>query len=422
MPTRKEFLQNIPAFVGILSALPVFASSKSAAKKIILIRSSWQTVNIGDIAHTPGILSLLEKYIPGAELRLWPSDVGNGVKELLARNFPKVKIVQTKAETDQAMAESDFLLHGSGPSLVARATLDAWSTQTGKPYGVYGITFPGNYAAPEAAANINPLDTDLLSKAAFVFFRDSVSLAFAKQHGVTCPVMEFGPDAGFAVDLRNEAAANEFLKAHGLERGKFLCCIPHVRFTPYWEIPEKNRAVDSVKLARNIAMKEHDNGPLREAIIAVASETDMKILICPEVETQVALGKEIWLDKLPADVRSKVSWRDRYWLTDEAISTYVLSAGLFALDMHSPIMCIGHDIPAIVCRFSEQTSKGFMWRDIGLGDWLFDMDKPEEVLKIIPAVLSLAQDPEKAKAKATKARKFVERRQRETMGVLRRVV
>jgi len=31
-------------------------------------------------------------------------------------------------------------------------------------------------------------------------------------------------------------------------------------------------------------------------------------------------------------------------------------------------MCIGNGIPAVVCRFKEQTTKGFMWEDIGLGD------------------------------------------------------
>ena len=39
----------------------------------ILLRSSWQVVNIGDIAHTPGVLALLERYIPEAEVVLWAS-------------------------------------------------------------------------------------------------------------------------------------------------------------------------------------------------------------------------------------------------------------------------------------------------------------------------------------------------------------
>ena len=105
----------------------------------------------------------------------------------------------------------------------------------------------------------------------------------------------------------------------------------------------------------------------------------MKVLVCPEDSTQMETGKELLVDPLPADVKANVVWRENFWLTDEAISTYVRSAGLFGSEMHSPIMCIGNGIPAIVCRFAEQTTKGFMWRDIGLGDWLFDLDKEEEL-------------------------------------------
>jgi len=87
--------------------------------------------------------------------------------------------------------------------------------------------------------------------------------------------------------------------------------------------------------------------------------------------------------------------------------------------MHSPIMCIGNGIPAIVCRWAEQTSKGYMWRDIGLNDWLFNLDDEAEVAKVVPTVLAMAKDPAGSKAKAEKARAFVEKRQRETMSVLK---
>jgi hypothetical protein len=86
--------------------------------------------------------------------------------------------------------------------------------------------------------------------------------------------------------------------------------------------------------------------------------------------------------------------------------------------MHSPIICIGQGVPAIVCRFFEQTSKGYMWEDIGLGEWLFDMDKPADVERIVPAVLSIAKHPREAKRKALKARDFVRKRQKDTMNVL----
>jgi len=88
--------------------------------------------------------------------------------------------------------------------------------------------------------------------------------------------------------------------------------------------------------------------------------------------------------------------------------------------MHSPIMALGNGIPAIVCRFAEQTSKGFMWRDIGLGDWLFDFDNEDDIKRVVPTVLAFAKDPAAAKSKAAKARAFVQQRQRETMEVLRK--
>jgi len=113
-------------------------------------------------------------------------------------------------------------------------------------------------------------------------------------------------------------------------------------------------------------------------------------------------------------------WRKDYWLTDEAISTYVRSAGLFGAEMHSPIMCIGHGIPAIVCRWAEQTSKGYMWRDIGLADWLFDFDRDEDRQRVVSAVVAMAKDPSGAKAKAERARQFVVQRQQATMAELKK--
>lgn len=418
MLSRRTYLKSL----GLLLASTLLRTKTFGLQqqKVILLRSSWQTVNIGDIGHTPGVLALLAHYLPNVEIRLWPMDAGNGVKEMLEKRFPKVKIIQSEAEVKQAFAESSFFLHGSGPSLVAAKNIAQWSEQTRKPYGIYGITFPGFYGPPTGtqqkalATNIN-----LISKAAFCYFRDSPSLEFAKEHGANCPVMAFGPDGAFAVDLANDTAADAFLQAHDLKPGKFLCAIPRQRYTPYWEIPEKKAAFNAVKNKRNEEMREHDIKPIRDAIIAVVRETEMNVLVCPEDATQVKLGKMVIMDRLPEDVRSRVVWKDSYWLTDEAVSTYRRSAGLFGLEMHSPIMCIGNGIPAIVCRYDEQTSKGYMWDDIGLNDWLFDMDKPEEVKRILPAVLDIAKSPEAAKAKALAAKKRVDHLFKESMQFLK---
>ena len=421
MPNRREFLKQTPSLIGLLLSVPSLANTSLAAKKSIILRSSWQTENIGDIAHTPGVLTLLEKYLPDVEVRLWPSNVGNGVEEMLMKRFPKLVILKTAEEKTAAMADCVFLLHGSGPSLVGRKEVEQWQ-QTGKPYGIYGITWPGVYGFPADRWKFNPADVELLTKARFAYFRDSVSMEFAKSKGVACPVMAFCPDGAFAVDIRDDKAADAFLKEHGLETGKFLCAIPQLRFSPWWELPQKKLSVNPEKHARNEAMKEQDNKPIREAIIAVVRQTSMKILIVPENETQVRIGKEMLYDPLPDDVKAKVVWRDHYWLTDEAVSTYIRSAGLFGIEMHSPIMCIALGVPAIVCRFEEQTSKGAMWRDIGLGDWLFDLDTPKDVAGIVPAVLAMAKDPKAAKAKALKGKQFVNQRQKETMAVVKKNV
>ncbi|GAA5506028.1 polysaccharide pyruvyl transferase family protein [Novipirellula caenicola] len=423
---RRHFLaQSAAAAIGVSSGIRLGAAfAGDTQPKRILLRSSWQTVNIGDIAHTPGLLRILETHLPDAEIVLCPSNVDNGVEALLRSRFPKLEIAKKGSrQLAEAYQTCDFLLHGSGASLVAEKDVRDWREKTGKPYGIYGITLPPKMSHATTATSASSLQktVDILSGASFVYFRDSKSLAFARQLGVKSPVMEFGPDAAFACDLRDDEKAEAFLQKHDLEAGKFLCCIPRLRYTPYWTIKE-NSKFDPVKHRRNEMMKEHDHAPLREAIIKIVKQTDLKVLVCPEDRTQMQVGKEMIYDKLPPAILSRIAWRPDYWLTGEAISTYIRSAGLFGNEMHSPIMCIGHGVPAIVCRFEEQTSKGWMWEDIGLGDWLFDLDDEPRRQQLPATVLEMAKNPAAAKEKAAQARKFVEKRQRETMQQLSRVL
>ncbi len=400
--SRRSFLAT-----AALAAAPAFG--RETRKPRVLLRSSWQTVNIGDIAHTPGVLALLEKHVPNAEVRLWPSKVDNGVAEVLKKRFPNVSIVQGAAAVKAALAECDFLLHGSGPSLVAANDVARWRKETNKPYGIYGIT----------VANPTDATLDHITNAKFAFFRDSVSLKLVKDKGAKCPVMEFGPDGAFAVDLKNDEATDAFLKANGLEPGNFLCCIPRLRNTPYWKIHNrKMTAEDERKDKVNEAKKEQDHAGLRAGIVSIVRETKLKVLVCPEDQSQMAVGKELLVDPLPDDVKKRVVWREKYWLTDEARSTYLRSAGLFGNEMHSPIMCVGSGVPALVCRWAEQTSKGYMWRDIGLGDWLFDMDDEKDRARVAGAALAFAKDLKGAKEKTEKARAFVRERQTATMKAL----
>ncbi len=220
---------------GIMNASGATGRRKAP---VILLRSSWQVVNIGDIAHTPGVLALLEKHLPDAEVILWASgNLSDDVAAMEHRRFPKLRIVKgtigehgkaSNSDLGEAVQRADFLLHGSGPSLVAAKDVAAWIKHVQKPFGVYGITH-GSFLSGD--------DSDLLGKAEFVYFRDSVSLELAKTQGLKCPVLGFAPDGAFACDLRDDAKADAFLNEHQLEPGKFLCCLSRLRFTPYWAIP-----------------------------------------------------------------------------------------------------------------------------------------------------------------------------------------
>jgi len=381
---------------SINSSGALVAQSK---KPCVLLRSSWQTVNIGDIAHTPGVLHMLERLLPEVGVKLWPSDTRNGVREMLQARFPKVGIL-SRSQLKQAYEECDFLLHGSGPHLVAEKHVKDWVEKTGKPYGVFGISL----------SKITNLLKETLSQSKFIYFRDSKSLAYARSQGVSAPIMEFGPDGAFAIDLRNEEKAQAFMRENELEEKNFMCCIPRYRFTPYWKI--KDRPFNEAAHQRNEEMKELDHAPMRKAIIDLVEKTKMKVLLCPEDKSQMEIGKEMIYDRLPKSILNRIVWRENYWLTDEALTIYTNSAGLFGLEMHSPIMCIGNGIPAVVCRFKEQTTKGFMWEDIGLGDWLFDMDRPEQVSHLGSTVLKIAQNPKWARQRVLEANEKVKNRQK----------
>ncbi|MBS1824825.1 MAG: polysaccharide pyruvyl transferase family protein, partial [Acidobacteria bacterium] len=267
MPTSRRTLLALPALVAAR------AQNKPAR---ILLRSSWQSVNIGDIGHTPGALAILEKYIPNAEITLWPGQLGHGSRELLAKGFPRLKIAEGSLDkqdkpTTPALAQAwqsvDLYVSGSGSGFPASNHAVAFHKVTGKPVGVLGVsTDPisgfGEGREPEGgtlqqirtkAAKLPPthLNADLryiIDRAAFFFCRDSISRDYLKSQRVKTPILEFGPDAQLAMTLRDDARAAAFLQKHALLEGRFICVIPRLRYTPYYRIRNTARvATDEVK-------------------------------------------------------------------------------------------------------------------------------------------------------------------------------
>ncbi len=385
---RRNFI-----ITGLAAGLSTSLHAEVKKPKRILLRSSWQTVNIGDIAHTPGMLALLEKHLPAAKITLWPSKVDRGVEEILLARFPKLVIAKTVDERMAALAACDFFLHGSGPSMVGHKETEL-ARQAGKPYGFAGITMSEGGIRSQRK---------LLNDAKFVFLRDTDSMRAVKAGGIGGPHVGFGPDATFAIDLRDDVAAAALLKQHGMEPGKFLCAIPRLRWTPYWEIHPETRKPDKDRIAVNEEFAETDHAKLREAISAWVRETKMRVLLVPEMTYQVPLLKSLVFDRLPDDVKPQVSYMDRYWLTPEACSVYAQAAAMVSFEQHSPIMAISAGVPAVLVRQPTDTSKGRMWYDLGMNEWVFEIDQSTGT-RIAEQLVRIGNNLPAARAIAEKAR------------------
>ncbi len=386
---RREFIGTSLA-MALVACLPRLAAARPQK---ILLRSSWQTVNIGDIAHTPGMLTLLEQHLPEAEVTLWPNLLNPEVEKLLLTRFSKLRIAGTAEAQAAALAACDFVLHGSGPGLVAAKELRR-AKDAGKPYGFGGITLNDSEIKDQR---------DLLAGARFICLRDTDSLRALQASGFSGPPVTFGPDATFAIDIRDDVAAAALLEQHHLEPRRFLCALPRLRWTPYWEIHPGSVTPNPDRIAVNAQYAEVDHAKIREGITAWVRATGMRAFLVPEMTYAVPLLRPLLFDKLPDDVKPHVAVMDRYWLTAEANSVYAQAAAIVSCEQHSPIMGIANGTPAVMVRQPTDTRKGQMWRDVGLNEWLFEIEQTSGA-QIAECMTRIGKDLPAARIIAAKAR------------------
>lgn len=450
---RRHFLATTSAAALTLGALrsSLFAAAEKAGRPPrILLRSSWQSVNIGDIGHTPGALSLLWKHFPECEITLWPGELGHGSRELLKRGYPRLKIVEGSLDADgkpkspalaQAWAEADLYLSGSGSGFPAAAHAVAFQKATGKPVGVFGVSNDpisgmGKTRDPEGgtlkslrerALALPPthLSADLrfiMDRAAFFFCRDTITRDYLKAQGVKSPIVEFGPDAQLGMHLRDDAKGLAYLKSAGLEEGKFICVIPRLRYTPYYKIrTTKPIADDTIKGAINDRTTKQDHDKLRDMIVAYVRATGNKVMACAEMTYQVQMAKDELVDPLPADVKKNVVWRDTYWLPDEAASIYARAQAVISVECHSPLIALHNGTPTFYVRQPTDTCKGQMYRDIGADDWFFEIDETNGA-QLWSRLEVIHKNPAAARAKVKSIMATVEARQKRMVDAVRAAV
>lgn len=424
-----------------------FLAALAARPPRILLRSSWQSVNIGDIGHTPGALSLLQKHFPEAEITLWPGQLGHGSREFLTGAYPRLRIVEGSLGDDgrpktealaKAWQEADVYLSGSGSGFPASAHAVAFQKATGKPVGVFGVsTDPisgvGDGLDPEGGTlmsireralrlpkdHLKPDLRYIIDRAAFFFCRDTISRDYLRHLGVKTPILDFGPDAQLGMPLKDDARGLAWLKAHALEPRKFLCVIPRLRYTPYYKIRNTPKtAQDEIKDAINDRTTEKDHAKLRDMIVAYVRQTGHKVMACAEMTYQVEMAKQVLVDPLPAEIRKSVVWRDTYWLPDEAASIYAQAQAVVSVECHSPLIALRNGTPAFYVRQPTDTCKGQMYRDFGAAHWMFEIDETDGA-QLAGRLSEIHRDPAGAKRRVRAILSDVERRQRRMVDAVR---
>lgn len=392
----------------------------------ILLRSSWQTVNIGDVAHSPGALQALRRWAPHAEVILWPLQLEERERDMFASAFPEVAIVEgdlyddgtasTEALTS-ALDRADVLVHGSAPGLVRGDDLEVWSRTTGKPYGFFGVTI--DPLGPRFTGTLDELEhmirnigtpaleahhVQLLDGASFIYCRDSLTVGLLRSLDLRCPTISFGPDATLAFDVVDDDSAHRIKAAYDLRDGAYMCAVPRQRWTPYYRIRGEPRTVeDSQREANNALWTEHDLGVLTAAVVAYVRRTGRDVLVGAEMVYAVALGQQYFTDRLPHDVRQHVHVLPWFWSVEEASAVYRDAEVVVSIECHSPLMAISQGTPSIYVRQPSDTTKGRMYADIGAAEQMVEIDHGSPPL--LRALGRILDDPAAARERVVAIRR-----------------
>jgi hypothetical protein len=401
-------------------------------RKTILLCSGIQYCNIGDIGHVTGILTLLNTYLPEAKVILWPTINIKEFDEIILKYWPDVRIIHSdlinkegkegssvkpdSEEIYQVIEQTDFVIGGHGET----AKVDWLAKNYGKPYGVFGVT----ESSPPSGFRKQFIDN-----ASFYFTRETASLENLKKGNVKCKVFGFAPDATFGSLIQDDQNASRFMREKGLEYKKFICVVPRLRVTPYYRIApnlrfnpspwsdEKIREVDAL----NNKHKEKDHAKARSAMITWINQTGNQVLLCPEMIHNMEIFDELLFDPLPDNIKKKVLKREDFWKTDEAAAIYKNATAVISFECHSPILSYVQGTPAFYLRQPEDTIKGQMYYDIGLSDWVFEIEGTEGA-NITNRLMDVYNDYPKARNYLESAMDYVRKLQRESMSKIRNAV
>lgn len=420
MISRRSFLRNSGLALGA-ATLPA-AAQTATPQKTVLLQCAWAVKNIGDIGHTPGTLRFLEQYLPEAKVILWAANTNEEVDAMLMKRFPKLEIVKGALSKEggavqEAISRSDFFLRG--PGMGQSTDFMIHCNKIGKPWGLQGQSyFPDMVTGPGGDERIA-----LLNGAAFIYCRDSKTLKLLQDVGVKTPVLEFGPDGCFGIDVRNEEKALARMKKHGLEEKKFITLQlrTHSPTSPGVDDKRPQKLNPLHPTPENIADDTRRAKVYQDLIAMWVKETGYKVVIAPEVNKEMEYNKKFIYDTLPDDLKKHVVNFDEFWNVDEACSFYARAHTVICHEPHTPIMALAMGTP-MMHTFSEfHSPKCWMFKDIGLEEWAPEFDSTPAG-KMFEILMSIHKDYPAAEAKVKKAMAYVEERAQSQMTVLKGII
>ncbi len=405
------------SYFGALAA-PLLAGAQTKTRRpSILLISGWNLHNIGDVAITPGFLRLVQTHFPEALvtvlLQSFPEELGKYLKE----RFPEVRCLPNEFKAgekltppmEEAFRGADLLVLNSGMTLsygyygndweryIPRLLAFLKAGQAGIPFGIFGHSF--DMIKPPAEI----LYRDVLTRASFLYTRDSESLKVLQSVGVSAKDMAFGPDSTFGFDLRDDASAAAFFRRHRVEPGKFTAFVPRLDVNRFRQDGREHQHA-----RQTVAILERYVEKAQEPVVLVHEVTRM----LEPVRTMI-------YDRLSEQARRYVRYEPDFWMPDAAYSVYAAARMVISMEMHSIILALASGTPAIHPYFKEAGLKQWMLRDLGIPEWLIDQDE-SSAEAIADTMLAVHANTPAARDKAARVRKLVREHQKRMMGAVRR--
>jgi polysaccharide pyruvyl transferase WcaK-like protein len=231
----------------------------------------------------------------------------------------------------------------------------------GVPYGVGSQSFDALEWPMEL------LYRKLFGDAEFVYCRDTDSLNYLSQKRLTNKCSGYRPDSTFFFKGFDEAWADKFMSEHELKNENFMCLMQRLS-------SKQSEFNDPTGGAVSEERKHEQMRKLKILIEQWIERTGGKVLICHETRDTLKTVPEYLLNILDKKTLKNCVYMDSFWTSEQAYSIFKRARIVTSMEMHSIIMTINVGTPVIHNPFDECGRKKYMLNDLGLGDWLIDID------------------------------------------------